>query len=65
MDEQYAKLDDIYDLPWNRMGPYLIGVVTGYILIMKLDCKLMLKRVSLVEIIISKQNMFFLIFSGL
>lgn len=46
MDEQYAKLDDIYDLPWNRMGPYLIGVVAGYILIMKLDCKLVLKTVS-------------------
>ncbi|KAF5279566.1 hypothetical protein FQR65_LT03388 [Abscondita terminalis] len=44
MDEQFVQLDAIYDLPWNRIGPYLVGVITGYILIVKLDGKLTLKK---------------------
>lgn len=45
MDEQLDKLDAIYDLPWNRMGPYLVGMITGYILIVKLNKTLVLKKV--------------------
>ncbi|XP_018569291.2 nose resistant to fluoxetine protein 6-like [Anoplophora glabripennis] len=44
MDEQLVQMDAIYDLPWNRMGPYLIGVVTAYILKVKLDNKLTLTK---------------------
>lgn len=47
MDEQLVQLDAIYDLPWNRMGPYLVGVITGYILVVKLQKKLELKKVNL------------------
>lgn len=48
MDEQYVKLDAIYDFPWNRIGPYLIGVVTGYILTVKLEGKLNVKKPYLI-----------------
>ncbi|KAF5292693.1 hypothetical protein FQA39_LY13905 [Lamprigera yunnana] len=47
MDEQFVQLDAIYDLPWNRIGPYLIGVLTGYILTVKLEGKLKLKKCHL------------------
>lgn len=46
MDEQLTELDAIYDLPWNRIGPYLIGVITAYIYVVKLKQKLILKEVS-------------------
>ncbi|XP_044257977.1 nose resistant to fluoxetine protein 6-like isoform X2 [Tribolium madens] len=44
MDEQLTELDAIYDLPWNRIGPYLIGVITAYIYVIKLKQKLILKE---------------------
>ncbi|KAL1506261.1 hypothetical protein ABEB36_005655 [Hypothenemus hampei] len=44
LDDQLEHLDAIYDLPWNRIGPYLVGVATAYILIIKLDNKLILKE---------------------
>ncbi|RZC40276.1 nose resistant to fluoxetine protein 6-like, partial [Asbolus verrucosus] len=45
MDEQLSDLDAIYDLPWNRIGPYLIGVITAYIFLVKFERKLILKEV--------------------
>lgn len=47
MDEQLAQLDAIYDLPWNRIGPYLVGAISGYILVIKLNGKLNLSRVCI------------------
>ncbi|KAJ8960414.1 hypothetical protein NQ318_013695 [Aromia moschata] len=44
MDEQLVQLDAIYDLPWNRIGPYLVGAITGYILIVRLQQKLTLTK---------------------
>ncbi|KAK9878820.1 hypothetical protein WA026_003655 [Henosepilachna vigintioctopunctata] len=44
MDEQLVHLDDIYDLPWNRIGPYLVGTATGYFLVEKLQYKLVLGK---------------------
>ncbi|CAH2001190.1 unnamed protein product [Acanthoscelides obtectus] len=46
MDEQFAQLDAIYDLPWHRIGPYLVGVITAYFLKVRLQNKLSLQRVS-------------------
>ncbi|KAJ8921442.1 hypothetical protein NQ315_003060 [Exocentrus adspersus] len=48
MDEQLTQLDAIYDLPWNRIGPYLVGVITAYILVVKLQNKLVLRKGTLV-----------------
>lgn len=46
LDEQYQTLDEIYDLPWNRIGPYLVGIISGYILVVKMKNKLEIERVS-------------------
>jgi hypothetical protein len=46
MDEQLTELDAIYDLPWHRIGPYLVGVITAYIFVVRLQRKLVLKEVS-------------------
>ncbi|KAL3279091.1 hypothetical protein HHI36_016605 [Cryptolaemus montrouzieri] len=46
MDEQLARLDDIYDLPWNRIGPYLVGMATAYLLVVKLKFQLSLGKVT-------------------
>ncbi|KAK4881188.1 hypothetical protein RN001_004507 [Aquatica leii] len=48
MDEQFIQLDAIYDLPWNRIGPYLVGVITGYVLTIKLEGKLNLRKPYLI-----------------
>ena len=44
MDAQYAFLDILYDPPWTRIGPYIVGVITGYILL-KLNNELLLRTV--------------------
>lgn len=28
----FALFDELYDKPWTRIGPYLVGMVTGWIL---------------------------------
>ncbi|XP_046739404.1 nose resistant to fluoxetine protein 6-like isoform X2 [Diprion similis] len=47
MDAQYNMLDILYDPPWTRIGPYIIGVGTAYILI-KLNKKLDVKKRTIV-----------------
>ncbi|XP_019872410.1 nose resistant to fluoxetine protein 6 [Aethina tumida] len=44
LDEQFRTLDDIYDLPWHRCGPYVVGFITSYILMVKWEMKLTLSR---------------------
>ncbi|KAJ8972707.1 hypothetical protein NQ317_014741 [Molorchus minor] len=46
LDEQLLQLDAIYDLPWNRIGPYLVGAITGYLLQVHLQHKLALTKVQ-------------------
>ncbi|XP_063912546.1 nose resistant to fluoxetine protein 6-like [Zophobas morio] len=46
MDDQLTQLDAIYDLPWNRIGPYLVGVITAYIFVVKLERKLKLTKIA-------------------
>ncbi|XP_011634641.1 nose resistant to fluoxetine protein 6 [Pogonomyrmex barbatus] len=43
LDEQYRLLDVLYYPPWLRIGPYIIGMITGYILV-KLNKKVALKK---------------------
>ncbi|XP_071442364.1 nose resistant to fluoxetine protein 6-like [Hetaerina americana] len=48
LDEQLAMLNVLYDPPWTRVGPYLIGMCTGY-LVVKLNGKLNIsKRTSII-----------------
>lgn len=45
MDNQFNMLDLLYDPPWTRIGPYIIGMMTAIILV-RLDKKLEIQRVS-------------------
>ncbi|KAM0733159.1 Nose resistant to fluoxetine protein 6 [Formica fusca] len=38
IQEPFAHYENLYDKPWTRMGPYLIGMATGWYLF-KIDCK--------------------------
>ncbi|XP_018315300.1 LOW QUALITY PROTEIN: nose resistant to fluoxetine protein 6-like [Mycetomoellerius zeteki] len=43
LDEQYRLLGELYFPPWIRMSPYIVGIITGYILT-QLNGKLILKK---------------------
>ncbi|EGI64402.1 Nose resistant to fluoxetine protein 6 [Acromyrmex echinatior] len=45
LDEQYRLLDVLYFPPWIRIGPYIIGMITGYI-IRRFNKKIILKKVK-------------------
>ncbi|XP_029676018.1 nose resistant to fluoxetine protein 6-like [Formica exsecta] len=38
IQEPFAHYENLYDKPWTRIGPYLIGMATGWYLF-KIDCK--------------------------
>ena len=42
-----ALFDKIYDKPWTRLGPYLIGMCIGWILY-KTDCQIKMSKVTVV-----------------
>lgn len=44
-DDPLALFDKIYDKPWTRLGPYLIGMSVGWILF-KTNCKIRMSKVS-------------------
>ncbi|XP_011314340.1 uncharacterized protein [Fopius arisanus] len=46
-DDPLALFDKIYDKPWTRLGPYLIGMSVGYFLF-KTDCKVKMSRTTVV-----------------
>ncbi|CAH1112271.1 unnamed protein product [Psylliodes chrysocephalus] len=39
VEEPFALFDQLYDKPWLRIGPYLVGIVAGYFLF-KMNCKI-------------------------
>lgn len=39
VEEPFALFDQLYDKPWMRVGPYLVGMVAGYFLFKK-NCTL-------------------------
>ncbi|XP_024887479.1 nose resistant to fluoxetine protein 6-like [Temnothorax curvispinosus] len=47
LDEQYRLIDVLYYPPWLRIGPYIIGMITGYI-ITRLNKKIVLTRNALI-----------------
>ncbi|XP_076755818.1 nose resistant to fluoxetine protein 6 isoform X2 [Xylocopa sonorina] len=44
-DDPLALFDKIYDKPWTRLGPYLIGMSTGYFLF-KTNCKIKMSKTT-------------------
>lgn len=47
IDDPLALFDKIYDKPWTRLGPYLIGMSVGYYLF-KTDCKVKMSKITVV-----------------
>ncbi|XP_036139324.1 nose resistant to fluoxetine protein 6 isoform X1 [Monomorium pharaonis] len=47
LDDPLALFDKIYDKPWTRLGPYLIGMTVGYFLF-KTDCKVKMSKTTVV-----------------
>lgn len=43
IDDPMALFDKIYDKPWTRLGPYLVGMSVGWILF-KTDCKIKMNK---------------------
>lgn len=43
-DDPFALFDKIYDKPWTRLGPYLVGMSVGWILF-KTNCKIKMSLV--------------------
>lgn len=43
-DDPLALFDKIYDKPWTRLGPYLIGMSVGWLLF-KTNCKIRMSKV--------------------
>ncbi|XP_029669466.1 nose resistant to fluoxetine protein 6-like [Formica exsecta] len=46
-DEQYRLSSVLYYPPWIRIGPYIIGIITGYI-VRRLNKKLVLKKKTVI-----------------
>ncbi|KAJ8919034.1 hypothetical protein NQ315_016940 [Exocentrus adspersus] len=44
-DDPLALFDKIYDKPWTRLGPYLIGMCTGWLLFKK-NCRIPMSKLS-------------------
>lgn len=44
-EDPFTQFDKIYDKPWTRLGPYLVGMFTGWILF-KTNLKIRMSRVS-------------------
>jgi len=42
-DDPLALFDKIYDKPWTRLGPYLVGMATGWLLF-TINCRLRLGK---------------------
>ncbi|KAG5322560.1 NRF6 protein, partial [Pseudoatta argentina] len=47
LDEQYRLQDVLYYPPWVRIGPYIIGMITGYI-IKRFNKKIVLKKSTII-----------------
>ncbi|XP_025264388.1 O-acyltransferase like protein-like [Camponotus floridanus] len=47
IQDPFAHYESLYDKPWIRIGPYLIGMVTGWYLF-KIDCKANMNKAVIV-----------------
>ncbi|KAJ8944684.1 hypothetical protein NQ318_015892 [Aromia moschata] len=45
-DDPLALFDKIYDKPWTRLGPYLIGMCTGWLLFKK-NCRIHMSKLTI------------------
>lgn len=54
-DDPLALFDKIYDKPWTRLGPYLIGMCVGWLLF-KTNCKIRMSKVRVISLYWSIQG---------
>ncbi|XP_065085856.1 O-acyltransferase like protein [Ochlerotatus camptorhynchus] len=47
-DDPFALFDKIYDKPWTRLGPYLVGMCVGWILF-RTNCKISMSKVVVIS----------------
>lgn len=43
-EDPFTQFDKVYEKPWTRLGPYLVGMLTGWILF-KTNLKIRMNRV--------------------
>ncbi|XP_034490269.1 uncharacterized protein LOC117793926 [Drosophila innubila] len=61
-DDPLALFDKIYDKPWTRLGPYLIGMAVGWILF-RSNCKIRLPKLTVATAwFLAMLNLFVLVF---
>ncbi|KAK4881268.1 hypothetical protein RN001_004587 [Aquatica leii] len=48
IEEPFALFDQLYDKPWLRISPYLVGMATGYTLL-RIDYKLVLPKMAVLS----------------
>ncbi|XP_013167311.1 PREDICTED: uncharacterized protein LOC106117508 [Papilio xuthus] len=61
-EDPFTQFDKIYDKPWTRLGPYLVGMATGWILF-KTNLKIRMNRIwSYVGWVVCAGTLLFLIF---
>ncbi|KNC30260.1 hypothetical protein FF38_14520 [Lucilia cuprina] len=61
-DDPLALFDKIYDKPWTRLGPYLIGMAVGWILF-RTSCKIRLSKPTVITAwTLASLNLFVLVF---
>lgn len=44
-EDPLALFDKIYDKPWTRLGPYLVGMLVGWVLF-KTNCQIKMSKVK-------------------
>ncbi|KAL0896182.1 hypothetical protein ABMA27_012127 [Loxostege sticticalis] len=61
-EDPFTQFDKIYDKPWTRLGPYLVGMATGWILF-KTNLKIRMGRIwAIVGWVVCTGMFLFLIF---
>ena len=61
-DDPLALFDKIYDKPWTRLGPYLIGMAVGWVLF-RTSCKIRLSKPTvIIAWSLASLNLFVLVF---
>ncbi|TMW47985.1 hypothetical protein DOY81_006939 [Sarcophaga bullata] len=61
-DDPLALFDKIYDKPWTRLGPYLIGMAVGWVLF-RTSCKIRLSKPTvIIAWTLASLNLFVLVF---
>ncbi|XP_026727453.1 uncharacterized protein LOC113493675 [Trichoplusia ni] len=61
-EDPFTQFDKVYEKPWTRLGPYLVGMLTGWILF-KTNLKIKMSRVwASVGWVVCTATLLFLIF---